>query len=402
MSLSPDVIFVIHQIGTGADGGIQSISEILFSTPQLNKLIVTNLSTKASARWEQHGKVEIWSMGEAQHSDHNRGLRYRAGQIYSRVLNNIKMAWLVRRQGVRVVHCNDHRSFWNSVFGAKLAGARVILNVRDTMRPGARSHFMWRMALRLCDRFLVLSQEMIDSWKDSLKPVSLASAQSIKFDFLYSIVDPQTCFSVDSSRRIELREGLRISDSQMAIAYVGRVEPKKAQLPFIGRVIPKVVESVPDAHIYIVGDYNPDIDPYAARCRDEVAKQGVSSATTFVGYSPRVADWYRACDLLVLASEREGLPRCVIEGLACGVPVVSFDVCSVREILEEHHCGYVVSQGDYDGLADIMRHVLQSPAERERLHIVGPKVANSLFRADVNARIYMDMVRKLSVGRVSS
>jgi glycosyltransferase involved in cell wall biosynthesis len=90
---------------------------------------------------------------------------------------------------------------------------------------------------------------------------------------------------------------------------------------------------------------------YARRCLETVRRLGLEEHARFHGFSDRVTEWYQACHIVLLASRREGLARCMIESLACGTPVVSFDACSAREVLEEHDCGRVVPQGGYAGLA---------------------------------------------------
>jgi phosphatidylinositol alpha-mannosyltransferase len=90
------------------------------------------------------------------------------------------------------------------------------------------------------------------------------------------------------------------------------------------------------------------------------------------------------------------LPRCVIEGLACGAPVVSFDVCSVREILEGHECGRAVNQGDYGNLVTAIAALCDNPDERARLAGRGPEVATRLFDARRNGDLYADLVTGLS------
>jgi glycosyltransferase involved in cell wall biosynthesis len=100
---------------------------------------------------------------------------------------------------------------------------------------------------------------------------------------------------------------------------------------------------------------------------------------TFVGYRADVAAWYRALDVAVIASEREGLARSMIESLAAGTPVVSFDVCSAREILEGHRCGLVVPHGDYAALAERIGTLLHNPSLREALGTTGAAAARTLF-----------------------
>ncbi|MEL7028244.1 MAG: glycosyltransferase, partial [Pseudomonadota bacterium] len=176
-----DVVFVIHQIGSSADGGLRSISEMIANAPRLSKSVVTNLSSPTSDKWAKHADVAIWCMNESQYGAGGASAIKRLRRIGDRLANNVRMWGQLRRLKPAVVHINDHRAFWNAILACRLYGAPVIFNVRDTMRPGARSHWAWRLALRLSDRFLVLSQEMEDAWRKDLQPASAEPKQSAKF-----------------------------------------------------------------------------------------------------------------------------------------------------------------------------------------------------------------------------
>jgi glycosyltransferase involved in cell wall biosynthesis len=108
----------------------------------------------------------------------------------------------------------------------------------------------------------------------------------------------------------------------------------------------------------------------------------------FVGYTPAVEEWYQACDIIVVPTRKEGLARCMIEGLACGTPVVSFDVSSAREILEQHVCGLVVRSGDYPALGGAIQLLATDAAAMERMRISAAATARKLFTADRMIREY--------------
>src|SRR5262249_36018612 len=133
-----------------------------------------------------------------------------------------------------------------------------------------------------------------------------------------------------------------------AIGVVAAFEPRKAQLDFLKEAAPRLRKLLPQSRVFFVGDFAPETNDYARRCLAETEEAGLGEAVTFAGYQSEVNQWYRALDLVVVASRNEGLARCMIESLACGTPVVSFDVCSAREILEEGECGAVVPGGDYE------------------------------------------------------
>ena len=53
----------------------------------------------------------------------------------------------------------------------------------------------------------------------------------------------------------------------------------------------------------------------------------------------------------------------LLEGLACGVPVVATDVGGIRDYLAED-CGFLVAPGDTSGYVDCLLSVLSSPEKR--------------------------------------
>jgi len=387
-----DVVFVIHQIGSSADGGLRSITEMIAHAPGLRKSVVTNLDTSVTQAWARHADVSIWRMNETQYGGEGRSPFARAARVFDRLANNVRMWSVLRRLRPAVVHINDHRAFWNAILACRVYGAPVIFNVRDTMRPGARSHWAWRLALRLSSRFLVLSKEMEDAWRKDLAPVSQAPAQAAKFAYLYSIVDRSVYFPADEAERARTRARLSVDPRRPAIVYVGRFDEKKAQLRFIEEAAPRLAARAPEAVVYFVGDFAPDRDAYAAACRDAVERLGLADSVVFAGYSDAVADWYRAADVVALASQREGLPRCVIEAIACGATIAAFDVCSVREIVEANGFGAVAAQGDYAALSAAIAELSSDAARLADVRRRGPSFAAEQFDPARNGALYAQFV----------
>lgn len=104
------------------------------------------------------------------------------------------------------------------------------------------------------------------------------------------------------------------------------------------------------------------VGPLEAETRALATRLGVGQRVRFLGYRHDIPTLIKAADALLLPSEREGLPRAVLEALAMGTPVVATRIRGVTELLDEER-GFMADVGDVPGLRAAMDRVLERPAE---------------------------------------
>ena len=79
----------------------------------------------------------------------------------------------------------------------------------------------------------------------------------------------------------------------------------------------------------------------------------------FVGGQRFKAVAYSAADLVVLPTRGEGLPNVLLESMACGTPMVSFDVGGVPDLVRPGVTGYLARPEDAQDLAQGIRQLLE-------------------------------------------
>lgn len=121
------------------------------------------------------------------------------------------------------------------------------------------------------------------------------------------------------------------SDRRPTVALIGRVVPIKDIEAYIASAA-IVRRAIPDVQVLVIGPTDEDED-YHALCRRRVAELGLEDTVTFTG-KVNIIDYLPRIDVLVLTSISEAQPLVLLEAGAAGIPCVTTDVGSCREIIE--------------------------------------------------------------------
>lgn len=116
-------------------------------------------------------------------------------------------------------------------------------------------------------------------------------------------------------------------------------------------------------------------------------KLGIEEYVHFPGYVSDVETWYRHAACFVLSSHHEGWPNVLVEALANGCPVVSFN-CKYgpSEIIQDGENGLLISEGDIEGLTKAIARVLNDEALRRNLIVKGRERAKMFDVREIATR----------------
>ena len=178
----------------------------------------------------------------------------------------------------------------------------------------------------------------------------------------------QVADGADASRTFNIPNGislprfaplraLRPATPPPILCLIGRVVPIKDIKTFI-RAMRRVVNQMPEAEGWIAGPEDEDRS-YAQECHDLVRSLGLENHVRFLGFQ-KVDELMPKIGLTILSSISEALPLVILEGYAAGVPTVSTDVGSCRQLVEGldeadraiGSSGAIVNIADPQALAD--------------------------------------------------
>ena len=157
--------------------------------------------------------------------------------------------------------------------------------------------------------------------------------------------------------RDSLRKELHLKPP--VILSVGELLPNKNHKTAV-LAVKKVLSRFPDAQLLIAGN-----GPDRANLEALVKKEGMEEHVTFLGYTTRLPEYMKACDLLIACSYREGMPQNVIQAMLCGLPVAASDNRGHREVVREGVNGFLMNSGDAEGFSEGIVRILASNMDRK-------------------------------------
>lgn len=168
----------------------------------------------------------------------------------------------------------------------------------------------------------------------------------------------------------QFQEALPIDDEETGAAFacssheasrmkllvmIAALEPRKRIIEFLD-VFARVAESEPAAALAVLGEGR-DRDRILAR----VHEMGLDGRVALPGFRNDVERWVARADVCVLASEREGLPRAVVQYVLAGRPVVSTALPGLEEIVKSGISGFLVPTDSLPAMARPICALLSNP-----------------------------------------
>jgi len=164
--------------------------------------------------------------------------------------------------------------------------------------------------------------------------------------------------------RDTVRTSLGFSPDHCVFAYVGRLVEAKGFAATV-RSFLHFAHGHPNARLLLVGGRDP-LHPSGLTDAEEAALNAAPNIVA-TGHRDEVEHYLGAADVMVLPSFREGMPVCLMEALAMGVPVLTRDVCGCRDVVRDGIDGIVVRDCTVGNLAAAMQQFAAQPDLRRQM-----------------------------------
>jgi glycosyltransferase involved in cell wall biosynthesis len=193
-------------------------------------------------------------------------------------------------------------------------------------------------------------------------------------------IDTAKAFNPSNYPRGTFRRELGISDGVAVVLYYGRLSSEKRPMRLV--YVAEQLRERSDIAIVLVGD-----GPETSALEKAIAARGLTNIQMKPARES-IQSVLADADVVMFASEREGLPLAGIESMSMGKPIVASKVAGWVDLISDGVDGLLVDDGDIPGYASAVTRLLADRALYDRLARAGRRKATQKYDLGSSVRTW--------------
>jgi len=287
---------------------------------------------------------------------------------------------LIKENKIDVIHTHGYKSDILGIVAAKLTG---IKSVSTPHGFGKHNDFklkayisIGKYGLRFFDRVVPLSQQLSDE-------VLGAGVPGRKVTFIRNAVD------LKEVEQYRLKAHDREHSAQLKIGYIGQMIERKNIVHTLD-IFNEVWLENNNTQLILLGD-----GVERKKMQAHASTLPAAKAIDFLGFRNDRLDLLSQFDLFVMTSSDEGIPRCLMEAIAMGVPVAAYNIPGIDQLIKHEETGLLATYGDRDTLKDYWQRLLSDKSYAHELAEKGRQFVNDTYSGQRMADEYTVLYQEL-------
>lgn len=293
--------------------------------------------------------------------------------------NANKLAAIIKKEGINIVHARSRAPAWSAYLAAKKAGVHYMTTFHGTYGLGPKGiKKLYNRVMTLGEKVIVISSHIKRHVMENYH------TPEDKLVFVHRCVDTEKFnpAAVTPERLKSMIEQYEMPTDKKLILLIGRLTRWKGQELLIDALAK--IKSRGDFHCVFTGDDQGRVK-YTEGLIEKIKQYGMQGSFTFIKHTDDVPALMKACDIVVSASiEPEAFGRIAAEGEAMGKIVLASNIGGSLDNLKDGITGRHFISGDAEDLAQKLDWALNlNNNEREKIAAAAEKFVKENFTKQI-------------------
>jgi glycosyltransferase involved in cell wall biosynthesis len=150
------------------------------------------------------------------------------------------------------------------------------------------------------------------------------------------------------------REKLGFDEEDFIILVLAELNKNKNHMQLI-EAINILKEKYPKIKVLLAGK-----GPLEENIKNKISEYNLEEKIKLLGWRNDINELINLSDLIGLFSKREGLGKCILEGMVCGKPVIATNTRGPRELIKDNWNGFLVEFGNSSQTAEAISKIYEN------------------------------------------
>jgi glycosyltransferase involved in cell wall biosynthesis len=296
----------------------------------------------------------------------------------------IELVRLTRRSDVVHVHGCSAKNVLVALV-SRLLRRRLVLSLHtagyDEPAAVKRQGALAWWAFLSADLYLSVSPALVDAYLAAGLPAT-------RILHVPNGIDTDRFRPATAAERLDLRRRLSLPERRPVVLFVGFFSQDKQPHVLFDAWLTMQTRGIDTTLVYVgaaASSYFEVDEDLAGGIKREADVRALGDRVVFAGATHDVQDYFRAADVFVLPSRREGLPVALLEAMACGLPCIASRLPGATDVvIDDGTNGLLAPVGDGDAFAAAITQVLN---DAERAAALGRAARETVMRRFASADV---------------
>lgn len=261
----------------------------------------------------------------------------------------VRFARWAHEKNVAIIHGHGFKSDVIGLMAARLAGCKIVStphgwSLEENFKLQVYE-YLDRVFLKFVDMVCPLSPDLMQGLEQTIHQKKLRLILN----------------GVDINEIEAVPVPITNNRATFVLGYIGQLIERK-DLSTLLRAVKYLVDHHVNLRLMIIGD-----GPRLLELMDESKGLGINTIVDFLGFRADVLSLLKSFDAFALPSRLEGIPRCIMEAMAAGIPVIASDIPGNKNLIIHGETGLLFSLGDSKELANHILYFLNNPEEKVKI-----------------------------------
>lgn len=291
---------------------------------------------------------------------------------------------LLKREKIDIIHTHGYKSDIIGLIAARFAGIKAVAtphgfeNAKDF-----KLHFFIKLGcfiLKYFNKVAPLSEQLLFDIK----------RLGVSEDKIKLIINGVDLREVESQRSDETAPVFS-NPNDKHIGYVGQIAHRK-NIDALISTFDQLYTENKNIRLIIIGE-----GPQRKEFEDKIKTLESGSNIEFLGYRDDRLRFVKELDLFSMTSSLEGIPRCMMEAMAMGVPVAAFRIPGIDKLIDHGKTGLLADFNNISQLKECWREILFNEESSKRFSINGRAHILANFSAKRMAEEYCSLFQEVAL-----